>query len=92
MGYNQSFLDQAMSITASMTIVSYALYCIEADMLKDGREFASLPFVAFGVLEYLRLAHVKGAGGSPVDLLLGSPIMMFVGIGWVSAIAWSVAM
>lgn len=90
MGYNQSFLDQAMSITASMTIVSYALYCIEADMLSEGREFASLPFVAFGVLEYLRLAHVKSAGGSPVDLLLGSPVMVFVGLGWVSAIVWSV--
>lgn len=90
MGYNQGFLDQAMGITASMTIVSYALYCIEADMLIDGREFTSLPFVAFGVLEYLRRAHVQGAGGSPVDLLLGSPAMITVGIGWLGAIVWSV--
>lgn len=90
MGYNQGFLDQAMGITASMTIIAYALYCIEADMLKPGREFASLPLVAFGVLEYLRLAHVEGAGGSPVDLLLKSPLMLFVGFGWVSAIVWSV--
>ena len=30
LGYNQSFLDQAMGITASMTIIAYALYSIEA--------------------------------------------------------------
>ena len=90
MGYNQGFLDQAMGITASMTIVSYALYCIEADMLIDGREFTSLPFVAFGVLDYLRRAHVQGTGGSPVDLFLNSPTMIAVGFGWLGAIVWSV--
>ncbi|MDD9941500.1 MAG: UbiA prenyltransferase family protein [Myxococcales bacterium] len=90
MGYNEGFLDHAMGITASMTIVAYALYSMEAEVLADGREFASLPFVVFGVLDILRKAHVERAGGSPVDLLLGSPSLIAGGFGWLISTAWSV--
>jgi 4-hydroxybenzoate polyprenyltransferase len=89
-GYNTGFLDQAMGITASMTIMAYALYCIDAEVLIAHREFASLPFVVFGVLDYLRMAHVKSAGGSPVDTLLSSPALIITGIGWLAAALWSV--
>jgi decaprenyl-phosphate phosphoribosyltransferase len=89
-GYNQSFLDQAMGITASMTIIAYALYSIEAVVFIPKREFAALPFVVFGVLDYLRLAHVNKAGGSPVDTLLKSPALLITGVGWLAAILWSV--
>jgi 4-hydroxybenzoate polyprenyltransferase len=89
-GYNQSFLDQAMTITAAMTIVGYALYSLESNVLIHARKFASLPFVLFGVLDYLRLVHVKKAGGSPVDLLLASPALLLTGMGWLLAVWWSV--
>ena len=26
-----------------------------------------MPFVAYGILNYLRMVHVEGVGGSPVD-------------------------
>src|SRR4029077_15652324 len=32
-GYNESFLDQAIGIAAAMTIISYALYSMEAAVL-----------------------------------------------------------
>lgn len=89
-GYNRSFLDQAMGIAAGTTLISYSLYCLEAEVLIPGREFASLPFVVFGVLEYLRLAHVHGEGGSPVDLLFRAPMILACGFGWLAAIYWSV--
>ena len=89
-GYNQAFLDQAMGITAATTLIAYALYCLDADVLLPGREFTSLPLVVFVVLEYLRLVHVKSEGGSPVDLVLRSPVMLLCGVGWLLAIAWSV--
>lgn len=89
-GYNQSFLDMAMGITATMATLSYAIYCIDSDLLLPGRQFASLPFVVFGVLEYLRKAHVHGAGGNTVDLLLTSPTLLAVGIGWLGSVYWSV--
>lgn len=89
-GYSLSFLDQAMGITSAMTLMAYALYCMEATVLIPGREFATLPFVVFGVLDYLRLCHVKQAGDSPVDLLLSSPSMMVCSVGWIIATLWSV--
>ena len=89
-GYNTSFLDHAMGITAGMSIIAYALYCLEGVVLIQGREFASLPFVVFGVLEYLRVAHVRGEGAAPTDLLLSSPTILISGLGWAAAILWSV--
>ena len=91
-GYNMAFLEHAMAITAAMTLMSYALYTFDAAVLTPGREFATLPFVVFGVLEYLRLAQVRGQGGSPVDLLLHSPVLLLCGFGWALATLWSVPM
>jgi len=90
LGYNQAFLDHAMTITAAMTVVGYALYSLESPVLVAHRKFASLPFVMFGVLDYLRLVHVRKSGGSPVDLLLSSPAIIVTGIGWLLAVMWSV--
>jgi 4-hydroxybenzoate polyprenyltransferase len=88
-GYSRAFLEQAIGITAGVSLVSYALYCLDAQVLIPGREFASLPFVAFGILEYVRLIHVRGEGGSPVDLLVSSPSVLLSGIAWIGAILWS---
>ncbi len=89
-GYNREFLHQAMGIMTATTLMSYALYCIEAEVLLPGREFASLPFVVFGVLEYLRVVHVREDGGSPVETLLSSPELILCGVGWMAATIWSV--
>jgi decaprenyl-phosphate phosphoribosyltransferase len=89
-GYSLPYLDQAMGITSAMTLMAYALYCMEATALIPGREFATLPFVVFGVLDYLRISHVKESGGSPVDLLLSSPSIMLCGFGWMLSTLWSV--
>ena len=89
-GYNQAFLDQAMGISAALTILGYALYCMEAVVLRPGREFAALPFVVFGVFDYLRLAHVKGVGAAPEDVVMRSPGLLLTGLGWLLATLWSV--
>lgn len=90
LGYNQAFLDQAMAVTASMAVVGYALYSMESQVLIAQRKFASLPFVLFGILDYMRLAHVQKRGDSPVDQLLRSPQMLLTGLCWLLAVIWSV--
>ena len=45
--------------------------------------------MVFGVLDYLRMAHVQRAGGSPVDMLLRSPTLLLAGVGWLGATLWS---
>ena len=91
-GYSPAFLDQAMLVMLAASLMAYALYCIEGGVLAPRREFATLPFVVFGELEYLRLVHVRGAGGSPVDVLLSSPRLLLCGAGWVVAALWSVGL
>lgn len=88
-GYNETFLDQAIGISAGLTIVGYALYSMEAPVLLPSRKFAALPFVVFAVLDYLRLAHVNRAGGSPVDMVLRTPTLLIAGTGWLVATIWS---
>lgn len=88
-GYTVRFLDQAMTINAGIALLAYALYCIEAEVLIEGRELASVPFAAFGLLEYLRRAFVEGAGGFPVEELLGSRRLLLAAMAYVVATAWS---
>jgi 4-hydroxybenzoate polyprenyltransferase len=88
-GYTEGFLDQAIGISAAMTILAYALYSKEAAVLLPTRKFAALPFVVFAVLDYLRMAHLRRAGGSPVDMLLRSPTLLVAGCGWLGATIWS---
>lgn len=91
-GYSLAYLDGAMAISAGMILIAYALYCMDAQVLLPKREFASLPFVVFGVLEYLRLAQVEGEGGSPFDLLFASPALIVCGVGWTLTSLWSVGL
>ena len=88
-GYTDDFLSHALAITASVALVSYGLYCVEGRVLRPGREFASLPFVMFGILEYVRRVQVDGAGESPVDMLLSSPSLVAAAVGWLVAVVWS---
>lgn len=90
-GYSMPFLDQAITICAGVAMLSYALYCIEAKVLITGREMASMPFVAYGILNYLRMADVEGAGASPVDIAYHSRTTQACCFGWIVAVTWSLA-
>jgi 4-hydroxybenzoate polyprenyltransferase len=92
-GYSKAFLDQAVSICAGVAILAYALYCIEArKVLISSREMASLPFVAYGILNYLRMVHVEGAGASPVETAYHSLSMQVCALGWIVAVTWSLGL
>lgn len=92
-GYNKAFLDQAVSICAGVAMLAYALYCIEEiGGQHAGREMISMPFVAYGILNYLRMAHVDGVGGSPVYVAYHSISMQICAVGWLAAVTWSLGL
>jgi 4-hydroxybenzoate polyprenyltransferase len=91
-GYTLAFLDQAISVCAGTAILAYALYSIEGKVLLPGREMASMPFVVFGILDYLRLADVRGTGGSPVEVALHSIPIQLCAFGWCVAVTWSLGL
>jgi 4-hydroxybenzoate polyprenyltransferase len=88
-GYTLVFLDSALAITAGIALFAYALYSQESPAFLEGRELVGLPFVAFGILDYLRVAVGEGAGGSPVEMAYRSRPLQICVIGWVIATAWS---
>ncbi|QGJ71490.1 Decaprenyl-phosphate phosphoribosyltransferase [Planctomycetales bacterium 10988] len=88
-GYSVSFLDQALAISAGIALLSYALYSREAEVFAEGRKLATIPFAAYAVLDYLRLAQVEGTGGSPIDVLKRSIGLQVCCVGWVLTVLWS---
>ena len=81
-----------MAICAGVAILSYALYSIEAKVMLPGREMASMPFVAYGILNYLRMADVEDVGGSPVEIAYRSPTTQICALGWLVAVTWSMGL
>jgi 4-hydroxybenzoate polyprenyltransferase len=91
-GYTMTFLDSALGITAGIAMFSYALYSQESPAFVEGRELVGLPFVAFGILDYLRVAMGQGAGGSPVEMAYRSRPLQICVLGWLIATAWSLGL
>lgn len=88
-GYTETFLGHAMAITAGVALLSYSLYAIEGKVFLPGRQMASLPFVAYGILNYLRLAWQKDGCGSPVEVAYTSRSLQLCAVGWLAAVFWS---
>jgi hypothetical protein len=71
--YSTALLDQLISVTTAMTLVSYALYTMSSETIaKFGTDNLRLtiPFVFYGVFRYLFLVYKKSQGGSPEKILL----------------------
>jgi 4-hydroxybenzoate polyprenyltransferase len=69
--YTQALLDQAVAITASGTLIAYAVYTFEAEAApRDHRMMLTIPVVAYGIFRYLYLLYRRGDGGAPETMLL----------------------
>jgi decaprenyl-phosphate phosphoribosyltransferase len=91
-GYTLGFLDSALAITAGIALFAYALYSQESPAFVEGRQLVGLPFVAFGILDYLRVAMQEGVGGSPVEMAYRSRSLQISVLGWAIATAWSLGL
>jgi hypothetical protein len=77
-----------ISVVTSATVIAYSLYTFSAENLpRNGAMMLTLPFLLYGIFRYLYLVHVRGAGGSPEEVLLEDRPMMFTVLGWVLASA-----
>ena len=91
--YSVPFLDQLINITASSTIMAYALYTFFS---QTGEEhpylMATLPFVIYGIFRYILLVHKgKGAGSPELLIILDKPLLADI-ILWAAACAVIVAL
>lgn len=67
--YSIALVDQMTGVTASATLVSYALYTFTAFEQSKGM-MLTIPFVLYGIFRYLYLVHKHLRGGSPEQVLL----------------------
>ncbi len=73
--YTIPLLDSLINVVATATLISYTLYTFstgvtEANVPSDHSMMLTIPFVAYGVLRYLYLIHVKGIGELPEEVLI----------------------
>jgi hypothetical protein len=81
--YNHNFLDKNMYVSLALTIVFYALWCVDpntVDRYSNSHIVWTVPLVMLICMKYS--LDVEGASlGDPVEVLLGDKLLMvFVGL------------
>ena len=83
--YNITFLNQAITITATITIVCYIMYTVSPEVTQRFDNsyiyLTSLP-VIIGILRYIQLTIVDGKSGSPTHIMLHDLFLQIVLLLW----------
>lgn len=83
--YSITFIDQAITVNASVTLVCYILYTISPDVTeRTNFEYVYLTsvFVILGLFRYMQLASMEGKSGDPTRLVLKDHFLQIVLILW----------
>jgi len=86
--YTLQLLDHMITVVATATLISYALYTASADVqAKLGTQhlFFTIPFVIYGIFRYMYLVHGKGSGECPTRALLTDRALQ------VDVVLWGIA-
>ena len=92
--YSERFLDQVILISATLAVVCFALYTIDAEVvarLKTPYLLYTLPLVIYGLFRYLFLIYKKEASGDPAEMLLRDPgliVTLLLWLGTVVTLIW----
>lgn len=88
--YNTAFMNQALTIVATLTIVCYIMYTISDSVIaRVGSEYLYLTsiFVLAGIIRYLQITIVDIKSGSPTKILLKDRFIQLCIAGWLIAFA-----
>ena len=84
--YTAPLLEQFITLSATATIVTYAMYAITTPWRPEGISanamLLTVPFVIYAILRYLYLVQVRGMGGAPEVVLLRDHLMLAAVLGW----------
>lgn len=84
-GYTLEFLDTLLTITASITVMTYMAFTLSDEVIaRYGSEnlLLSGAFVAFGVFRYMQIVKVGRGADSPTELVISDPGIAGAVIGW----------
>ena len=83
--YNLTFINQAITITASVTLVCYIMYTVSSEVVirvhTDYLYLTSI-FVLIGLLRYIQIAVVDEKSGDPTKVMLRDRFMQLIVLLW----------
>lgn len=83
--YNLDFMNQTITIVATITLVAYIMYTISDDVTQRmGSRYIYLTtiFVLAGILRYLQLTIVDVKSGNPTKVLMHDHFIQLSIVGW----------
>ena len=83
--YNLTFMNQAITITATVTIVCYVMYTVSpeaAAVMQTDYLYLSSVFVIIGLLRYIQIAVVDEKSGDPTAIALHDRFIQVVVACW----------
>ena len=79
--YNLTFINQAITITASVTLVCYIMYTVSPETIQNFHTdylYLTSVFVLVGLLRYIQIAVVDKRSGDPTKVMLHDRFMQVV--------------
>ncbi len=83
--YNTTFINQAITITAAVTLVCYIMYTISPEVEERWNApnlYQTSVFVLIGLLRYIQIAVVEKKSGNPTKVILKDRIIQLIGLVW----------
>ena len=86
--YNLTFINQAITITASVTTVCYIMYCVSPEVVAafgTPNLYLTTIFVIIGLLRYIQLAVVDEQSTDPTKIVWKDRFTQLVILAWLSS-------
>jgi 4-hydroxybenzoate polyprenyltransferase len=89
--YQPVFLDKMIVVTASCVILTYSLYTMSPETIRNHRTESLIytaPFVVYGIFRYIYTLHNQQTGTEPANEIFRDPhILVSIG-GWLVVTLW----
>ncbi len=83
--YNMTFVNQAITVTASVTLVCYIMYTLSPEVVSRSNfryGYLTSILVILGLLRYMQLTSVDNKSGDPTKLLYADRFLQVVILLW----------
>jgi len=84
--YNLEFMNQVITIVATIAIIAYIMYTLSPDVIdyyNSTHIYLTAIFVLTGIIRYLQVTIVDVKSGSPTKILLHDRFIQFCIVGWI---------
>lgn len=88
--YTLSFMNQAISVVSSITMICYIMYTVSPEVMErfhSSYVYLSSIFVLAGIIRYLQITIVDVKSGSPTKVLIKDRFIQICFVGWLGIFA-----